>query len=225
MADVRDLTIQQALEWAFRAEKAQLDPPSRRIVETPSFGMEYVLLQRAELGCTVDTSRKPLGHDTHEDAEAIAAVVGRLPSDLGGWRMALTLAECGRSGATPDWMPDARPRLVPVAWGRNGEGKTERCGVWPWVRVDPHPRNPRHVIRRTVRAEAYWTPCIWDLHPLEIERARAFYVAWWTALDEVRVSIEGLGLRTVRVNRRMPPMRPWLTRERLAGGSRPASTA
>ena len=49
----RALTVQQALEWAFRVEKAQLELPERPDPERGpgyGFGLEYVLIQRAALG-------------------------------------------------------------------------------------------------------------------------------------------------------------------------------
>jgi hypothetical protein len=49
----RALGVQAALEWAFRVEKAQLElPPPEDVVEEGfGFGLEYVLMQRATLGC------------------------------------------------------------------------------------------------------------------------------------------------------------------------------
>ena len=52
----RALGVQAILEWAFRVEKAQLELPVRRDIDEEGFGfgMEYVLIQRARLGCKVD---------------------------------------------------------------------------------------------------------------------------------------------------------------------------
>ena len=52
----RALDVQAALEWAFRVEKAQLElpPPPDVSEEGSGFGLEYVLMQRAVLGCKVD---------------------------------------------------------------------------------------------------------------------------------------------------------------------------
>ena len=49
----RALGVQAILEWAFRVEKAQLELPQRRDIDEGGFGfgMEYVLIQRARLGC------------------------------------------------------------------------------------------------------------------------------------------------------------------------------
>jgi hypothetical protein len=75
----RALGVQAALEWAFRTEKAQLElpPPKDAIEEGFGFGLEYVLLQRATLGCKVDGGQHKMGSYTHPDAEVIAATVQR----------------------------------------------------------------------------------------------------------------------------------------------------
>ncbi|SHL79512.1 Phage integrase family protein [Roseovarius marisflavi] len=73
----RTLGVQAALEWAFRIEKAQLELPAPKDVaeEGFGFGLEYVLLQRAALGCKVDGGQHKMGSYTHPDAEVIAATV------------------------------------------------------------------------------------------------------------------------------------------------------
>ena len=59
----RALGVQAALEWAFRVEKAQLElPPPEDVVEEGfGFGLEYVLMQRAALGCKVDGGQHKMG--------------------------------------------------------------------------------------------------------------------------------------------------------------------
>jgi Phage major capsid protein E len=51
----RALGVQAILEWAFRVEKAQLElpPPTETTEESNGYGLEYVLIQRARLGCQV----------------------------------------------------------------------------------------------------------------------------------------------------------------------------
>lgn len=87
----RALGVQVALEWAFRVEKAQLELPLSTdvIKEGFGFGLEYVLLQRAALGCKVDGGQHKMGSYTHPDAEVIAASVAGIPDSLGGIRMAI----------------------------------------------------------------------------------------------------------------------------------------
>ena len=61
----RALGVQAALEWAFRVEKAQLElPPPKDVVEEGfGFGLEYVLMQRAALGCKVDGGQHKMGRN------------------------------------------------------------------------------------------------------------------------------------------------------------------
>ena len=88
----RALSVQAALEWAFRVEHAQLDLPLPQDVteEGIGFGLEYVLLQRAALGCQIDGGQHKIGSYTHEDAEVIAATVAGIPeaSAASEWRSA-----------------------------------------------------------------------------------------------------------------------------------------
>jgi hypothetical protein len=89
----RALGVQAALEWAFRVEKAQLELPERPDPERGQgfgFGLEYVLLQRAALGCKIDGGQHKIGGYTHEDAEVIAATVAGMPdsSAASAWRSA-----------------------------------------------------------------------------------------------------------------------------------------
>ena len=112
----RALGVQAALEWAFRVEQAQLElPPPKDVTEEGfGFGLEYVLLQRAALGCKVDGGQHKMGSYTHPDAEVIAATVAGMPDSLGGIRMAIQVAELARAGMTPDWLPGVIPRCVPL---------------------------------------------------------------------------------------------------------------
>jgi hypothetical protein len=93
----RALGVQAALEWAFRVEKAQLElPPPKDVTEEGyGFGLEYILLQRAALGCKVDGGQHKMGSYTHADAEVIAATVAGMTDSLGGIRMSISF----RNGA------------------------------------------------------------------------------------------------------------------------------
>jgi hypothetical protein len=200
----RSMSVQQALEWAFRVEKAQLELPISKDVtdEGFGFGLEYVLLQRAALGCQVDGGQYKLGGYTHEDAEVIAATVAGMPDNLGGKRMAIRVAELARAGITPDWMPGAVSRCVPVEMKRNQHGErattivvgTERVltrGKWRGVEVLACPV--------TFRPDAG-----------QIEAARRAYEEWHDALGWIRDGLaEGGMLREVDVTAAMPKGRPW----------------
>ena len=144
----RALGVQAALEWAFPGGKgaAGAAPAKGRAEEGSGFGLEYVLMQRAALGCKVDGGQYKMGGYTHADAEVIAATVAGMPDSLGGKRMAIRVVELARAGLTPDWMPGAVPRCVPVEMKRNRHGDravtevvgTERVqvsGKWRTVEV------------------------------------------------------------------------------------------
>ena len=200
----RALGVQAALEWAFRVEKARLELPAPRDAtkDGAGFGLEYVLLQRAALGCRIDGGRYKIGDYTHEDAEVIAATVAGIPDDLGGRRMAIRVAELARAGLTPDWMPGAVPRCVPVETRRNQHGERAVAVVVGAERVLTRGK------WRTVDILA--CPVTYTPHPHQIEAARRFYEDWWQALGWVRDGLRaGAGLREIEVTDAMPKVRPW----------------
>ncbi len=202
----RALGVQAALEWAFRVEKAQLElqPPKDMSDEGFGFGLEYILLQSAALGCKVDGGQHKIGSYTHADAEVIAATVAGMPDSLGGIRTAISVAELARAGITPEWMPGVVPRCVPVDIKRNRHGDraisvvvgTERVlvsGKW-----------------RTIEVRA--CPVTWRPHPEQIAAARRGYEDWWRALDWLREGqLAGGMLREMEVTATMPKVRPWGT--------------
>ncbi len=209
----RVLGVQAALEWAFRIEKAQLElpPPKDMTEEGFGFGLEYVLLQRAALGCKIDGGQHKMGSYTHPDADVIAATVAGIPDSLGGIRVAIWLAELARAGLTPNWMPGAVPRCVPVETKRNrhgdravsvvvGEERALVGGKW-----------------RTVEVRA--CPVTYSPHPEQIAAARRGYEDWWQALEWVRdgLNVGGM-LREVEVTSAMPKVRPWERRLKVEKG-------
>ena len=208
----RAMSVQQALEWAFRVEKAQIELPERPDPERGQgfgFGLEYVLLQRAALGCKIDGGRHKIGGYTHEDAEVIAATVAGLPDSLGGKRMAIRVAELARAGLTPDWMPGAVPRCVPVEVKRNQHGERSSTIVVGTERVLTR--------GKWSTVEVLACPVTFSPHPHQIEAARRAYDDWWKALGWVKEGlIEGGMLREVEVTSAMPVPQPW-TRERAPG--------
>ena len=200
----RALGVQAALEWAFRVEKAQLEvpPPQGVIEEGFGFGLEYVLMQRAILGCRIDGGQHKIGSYTHEDAEVIAATVAGIPDSLGGKRMAIRVAELARAGLTPDWMPGAVPRCVPVEVKRNQHGERASTVVVDTVRILARGK------WRTVEVLA--CPVTWRPHPEQIASARRGYDDWWQALGWIRDGLIAGGiLREVEVTEVMPKVRPW----------------
>ena len=201
------LGVQAILEWAFRVEKAQLELPVRRDIdgEGHGFGMEYVLIQRALLGCKVDGGGHKSQSYIHADAEIVAATLAGLPDRLGGKRMAIYAAELARAGMTPDWLPGVVPRCVPVETKRNQHGEQSTTVVVGTERV-LHRRRWRSV-------EVLACPVTWRPHPEQIASARRGYDDWWQALDWVRDGLlVGRMLRDMEVNGTMPKVRPWVSR-------------
>lgn len=201
----RALGVQQVLEWAFRMEKARLElpgPPDPERSEGLGFGLEYVLMQRAALGCRIDGGRYKPDSSTHQDAEVIAACVAGLPTSLGGLRMAIRIAELARAGMTPDWMPGAVPRCVPIEMKRNQHG--ERAITIPVGTTRVLSRGKW----RTVELRA--CPVTFSPHPDQIAAARRHYEHWWLALGWVRDGlIAGGMLRSIEVTEVMPRREPW----------------
>jgi hypothetical protein len=166
------------------------------------FGLEYVLLQRAALGCKVDGGQHKMGSYTHPDAEVIAAAVAGMPDSLGGIRMAISVAEMARAGITPNWMPGAVPRCVPVDMKRNRHGDRAVSVVVGTEKVLVSDK------WRTIEVRA--CPVTWRPHPEQITSARRGYEDWWQALDWVQDGlVTGRMLRDVEVTAAMPKERPW----------------
>ena len=202
----RALSVQAALEWAFRIENAQLEFPLPKDTTGESFGCgpEYVLMQRAALGCKVDGGHHKMGSYTHPDAEVIAATFAAMPDSLGGIRMAIRVAELARAGLTPDWMPGVMPRCVPVETKQNQHGERAMTIVVGTERILTRGK------WRTVEVMA--CPVTWRPHPEQIASARRGYEDWWRALDWVRDGlIAGGMLREVKVTEVVPKVRPWKT--------------
>jgi hypothetical protein len=202
----RSFCVQDILEWAFRIECVQLELTETRSPEERGlgFGVEYVLIQRAILGCKVDGGGSS---DAHWDAEIIAATVANLPDAVGGIRMGIWIAELARAGLTPDWMPGAVSRCVPSEWRQTKHGQraqSQVCG--------------EHTVRSRGRVrliEVRCCPVKYDPHPGIIDAARKSYADWCAALVHVRDALEaGKMLRDHVVEERLPPAQPWARRSK-----------
>ena len=201
----RALGVQAILEWAFRVEKAQLELPQRRDIDGEGFGfgMEYILIQRALLGCKVDGGGRSSQSYTHQDAEIVAVTLAGMPDSLGGKRMAIYVAELARAGMTPDWLPGAVPRCVPAETKTNQHGERASTIVVGTECVLSRGK------WRTVEVLA--CPVTWRPHPEQIASARRGYDDWWQALDWVRDGLVAGGmLREVEVAAAMPKASPWI---------------
>ncbi len=203
----RALGVQAILEWAFRVEKAQLELPQRRDIDEEGFGfgMEYILIQRALLGCKVDGGGHSSQSYTHQDAEIVAASLAGMPDSLGGKRMAIYVAELARGGMTPDWMPGVVPRCVPLEIKNNQHGERATTIVVGTERLKTR--------GKWRKVEVLACPVTWRPHPEQIASARRGYEDWWQALDWVRDGLVAGGmLREMEVTAAMPKPRPWNTR-------------
>lgn len=165
--------------------------------------MEYVLLQRAALGCQVDGGQHKIGGYTHEDAEVIAATVAEIPESVGGKRMAIRVAELARAGLTPDWMPGAVPRCVPVDIKRNRHGDRAVSVVVGTERV---------LVRGKWRSvEVRACPVTFRPDGRQIDAARRAYDEWWQALTWLHDALLAGGLlREIGLTAAVPKRCPWV---------------
>lgn len=210
----RSVSIRQLLEWAFRVERASVDfGPAADIVNPPrTVGMEFILIERARLGCQVDGGGRS---NTHPDADTVASAVAALPEANGGRRMAIWIAELAREGAEPDWMPGARPRLEPVEMHINQFGQTPATadaailGARGWQPTRRVSRKGRQHLDPVL-----YTPCHWPVRAETIAAARRRWLDWCMALLTLRTSFQVYGgLTAFRLTDEMPPVQPWRGRE------------
>lgn len=204
-ATKRRLGVQQALEWAFGKEHARLDLETvdPENVVRPAVGSEWLIWQRHVLGATIRSSGRGWGGSApHHDAEVIAAFVANLDEAHGGRAMAVRLAELARAGITPDWMPGAKVRCVPVAWRMTKHGRFAGTEVVETV------ASLRR--RQRVRRDVIWCPVTYTPTAQQIGAARRGYLDWWSALMFLAADLRGCGmLSQVEVTDAMPPMEPW----------------
>jgi hypothetical protein len=222
-ATLRAVSIERLVEWTFGTEKAQLEPTRKGRVAVPShLGMGsswHGMIQMAVLGIRVDTS--PAGATflaagrAHGDADAVAAVLaGLVATGEIEARAAHALVDHGRAGTRPTWMPGAVPRVVPrphpntpgdadSGWVYNQHGRQARTEVvrtYPDVDKRGRPR----------QFESRVCPIAWAPTTQQIATAREHYLAWWTALHELRERlIEGRVLGAHTLTREMPEAMPW----------------
>ena len=197
------LGTDSSIRWTrYRGSQQELPLPRDLTEEGFGFGLEYVLLQRAALGCKIDGGQYKIGGYTHEDAEVIAATVATIPDSLGGKSMAIWVAELARAGLTPEWMPCAVPRCVPVGVKRNQHGERSTTVVVGTERILTRGK------WRTIEVLA--CPITWRPHPEQIASARRAYDDWWLALDWIRDGLlAGTMLREIEVTAVLPARAPW----------------
>ena len=147
-------SVLQMLDWAFAREKVQLEPVGLLKPEghRPGISAIWVMMQRGNLGCQIDG-----GGISHapEDAEVVAAVLCNLPPGLGGFRMAVQIADLARAGQVPDAMVGAKPRCVPVAWRNTSHGLRAETEV---IEVIKHRHRGRMVERAVTCCPVTYAP-------------------------------------------------------------------
>lgn len=208
----KDIAIWDLLIWAFQRECARIEfndpvPTDREEIRTVS--MEYIMMQRARLGCRVDGGGSS---DPHEDADLVANALATLPEGCGGRRMALWLADLARAGRTPQW--DIKTMIVPLdtqtnQWGCRAITEDARdLGAQGWP---PQPRRNRKGI--IVHDAVRYCPVIIRGDAAEVAAARRSYLAWWGALLEIRTTFQiRQDLTAHRVTDVMPVKAPWKER-------------
>jgi hypothetical protein len=198
----REMSVKAAIDWAFGVELAHLDFDAvGHEWDRPGCDTIWRLMQRRDLGCKIDGGGRSLPHD---DAEIIASFVAALPESCGGKGMAIQIAELGRTGSVPDWMPDATPRCVPRAWRSTKHGsfaKTEVIGQVAW-----------RYRGREVKRDVVICPVTYMPTASQIGAARRNYLAWWGALLHLQTDLANARLRTVIITQAMPCLAPWNTR-------------
>ena len=122
--------------------------------------------------------------------------------------MAIRIAELARAGMTPDWMPGAVPRCVPVEMKRNQHGERSITIAVGTARV---------LSRGKWRAvELRACPVTFSPHPDQIAAAHRHYTQWWQALGWVRDGLrQGGMLRSIEVTDTVPKREPWRANTRV----------
>lgn len=195
----REMSVLQALEWAFAVEKVSLD-----FDDLPEFhvGVDTIwcLMQRGHLGCRVDGGGRSAAH---ADAEVIASFVAALPEGQGGRGMAAAIADMARAGRMPRLLDAEERRCMPVATRSTKHGVfgvTERVGVAVTV-----------FRGRRVEHEVLACPVTYTCTLADVMAARRFWMRWRGALAHLRHELATVGgLGTVALTGELPPQAPWV---------------
>lgn len=201
-------SIWDLLQWAFQRECARLEFGMDALIARPAFGTEYVMMQRARLGCSVDGGGSS---PNHPDADVVAGALACLPAAHGGRPMAASIAGAARAGMLPDAMVGARvqPHPVKITTGKAGRPSKHADAAdlgeagWPaYERINRR--------GRTVREPVVYTPIHWSPTPAQIGAARRGYLEFWGALLALRDNLRtDSPLVSFTVTEAMPPMTPW----------------
>lgn len=202
----RHVGVWELICWAFQREKIGLDFDGEDVNEAqPCFGMEYILIEQARLGCRVDGGgRSP----RHHDADIVAATLAVLPEGCGGKRMACDIAELARTGQAPCYHRAPTVKPADVAENQHGwRARTDdaaKLGSYGWAH-QPR-RNRKGVI---VYDEVKFCPVVVRPTSQEVGAMRRRYLMWWAALLHIRNAMRLSHLTSFVVTDVMPPRAPW----------------
>ncbi|UFS64383.1 hypothetical protein LO749_09400 [Paracoccus denitrificans] len=204
-AAVREMTIQQALEWAFAVEHARIDfdETGAHEFDRPGVDTIWILQRHRELGCRVDGGGTS---DPHPDAQIIAAAVEALPIGVGGRRMALLVAECARARRVPDWREEERRGVLPCGWDMTDDGE--------WLagtrKLDPQTYRDRKGFKKTYRPEI--CPISYTGTAVVLAKRRREYLAWYGALLHLLYELSWCsGFTAIRIVDGLPDRSPWIS--------------
>lgn len=199
----REATIWELLVWAFRDECASLDfdPLSRIAGERPGVGMEYLLMQRHNLGCQIDGGGRS---EPHPDADSIADALCRLPEGCGGARMACWIAECARADRLPVMNLNPVARCEPTEWRRSKHGMFAVSEYWRDC-----PSNARLTDAQVRQRWGFACRVRFSGTAQEVARLRRQWLQFRLALLELRTTFQVHGLSSFVVTNGLPPETPW----------------
>ena len=212
---VRRMSVREALEWAFGTELASLDFDEWAKV---GVGTEYILMQRATLGETIDCS---VGRSRPaSDAELIGDAV-RAALD---WRDAVWVAALARSRRCPDWLKDVAQVYVPKDWSHGSRGRIgskinasdDRLRREHGFDVDELWRRWRRSRKTGAMAlqACELTPVTLYPSPAKIAQVRRTYQRWCALLLRVRQQLRSVELARVEITDDLPDAVPWVTEAR-----------
>lgn len=195
----RPMSVRQALEWAFGAERVSVDfdelndgPPATDTI--------WRLMRRGLLGCRIDGGGRSVAHD---DAEVIASILATIPITLGGKAMAVDMARWARAGMAPDWMPGAVPRCVPR------DTRLTKHGMF--AKTEVYERVERVHRGRKVKVDVMFCPVTFYPSSAQIVAARSAYGQWRLALQWMQGALRQANLRTISITQDLPGRAPWAT--------------
>lgn len=206
VAEVRHLSVQGLLEWAFADEHAKLDFGD---IRAPGGWIDScaMLADQGDLGgVRIDTSRgRSLPADGAQDVARVIA--GAFCNDR---NYAQGLARLARLRSAPDW----------------GEGRELVCHPDHWL-----PGRVGAVAQKEVRQEHVrvskkrWKTVRVELCPVHFENTadvlaalRRNYLDWRLSLLLLRPALKALKINGIVCTGELPPMRPWESTAKIVDG-------